>query len=267
MGLLSKIKDVVSNPLAVLGPAVLGTAGDLYSAQQQAKNVEKANATNVYLAGQEMQFNMTEAEKARQFSAAQAKGQMDFQERMSNTQYQRAMSDMKAAGLNPMLAYAQGGAGAPGGAMGSAPSASGDKATVTPVPSVMANVMSGARDMVRMFSELRSAYSSWKNIDAKTLNTAMDTNLKAALIGMTGSDTGLNLARIKALDLQNWRLANDVEWEKKHPGFNKVLDQIQRRLPIVNSAAMLMGKAKGMINMDQDSGYNPGFSIPGISGE
>lgn len=49
-------------------------------------------------------------------NARMARDQMAFQERMRSTQWQTAVEDIKKAGLNPSLAYGQGGAGTPTGA-------------------------------------------------------------------------------------------------------------------------------------------------------
>lgn len=55
---------------------------------------------------------------------SRAKDQMNFQREMSNTSYQRQMDDMRAAGLNPILAAKMGGASTPSGALAGTPNVS-----------------------------------------------------------------------------------------------------------------------------------------------
>ena len=69
-------------------------------------------------------YNHIENTTAMNYNSAEALANRQFQERMSNTSYQRAVEDMKKAGLNPILAFANGGASTPGGSAGTISGAS-----------------------------------------------------------------------------------------------------------------------------------------------
>jgi hypothetical protein len=86
-------------------PASLAAGGLGFLGQMQ------TNDTNVGIASANNEFN-----------AQQAQMNRDFQQQMSSTAYQRATADMQAAGLNPMLAYMQGGASTPAGSSAAAQS-------------------------------------------------------------------------------------------------------------------------------------------------
>jgi len=86
-------------------PALITAASSLFGINKASSGQEQTNAQNVKIASRQMAFQ----------KKANAK-QMRFQNHMASTSYKRAMADMENSGLNPILAYKQGGAATPGGA-------------------------------------------------------------------------------------------------------------------------------------------------------
>lgn len=69
------------------------------------------------------------SEAEREYNSAEAQKNRDFQLMMSNTSYQRAVEDMRKAGINPILAAQNGGASTGSGAMASTSAAETMQAT------------------------------------------------------------------------------------------------------------------------------------------
>lgn len=63
-------------------------------------------------------------EASRRFNAEQAQIEREWSEKMRKTAYQDTIADMKAAGINPILAFQQGASSAPSGASAAASSGS-----------------------------------------------------------------------------------------------------------------------------------------------
>lgn len=105
------------------------------------------------LIGQGLEFIGNERTNAA--NARQAAANRDFQERMSNTSYQRAVADMRAAGLNPALAYQQGGATAPTGASAN-------------FQNSLQGAGNNARAAAQTYQDARTAQAQRESIEAQT---------------------------------------------------------------------------------------------------
>lgn len=105
-----------------------------------------------------------------------AREQMAFQERMSNTAYQRTVQDMRSAGLNPMLAITQGGASSPGGQMATMENELGSAAS---------GAISAARNVQelkqsKMLTQMMKADLAEKEASSKIFSSRYGVPLKAA---------------------------------------------------------------------------------------
>lgn len=119
-----------------------------FRAQMDANRAAQAEQAQI-----DRDFQMNSARAAMDFSAAEAAKQRNWQEMMSNTAYQRAVQDMRAAGINPILAYTQGGASTPSGAAGTGYAASGSRAEVdtNSLTSLLGSMMTSAASVARGF--------------------------------------------------------------------------------------------------------------------
>lgn len=167
-----------------------------FLSQYQAMIKAQAQANNEWSA-QQAQLNRDWQEKmvqqANAFNASEAEKNRQWNQNMSSTQYQRAVSDLQKAGLNPVLAAMNGG----NTVASSSPASSG----TSPSGAVGQTDTSATQALVGLLSTLVSGYVSMENqrVSAQTnLAIADKYNAMSKYTAELGANTQLSLGRLSA---------------------------------------------------------------------
>lgn len=137
--------------------------------------------------------------------------QMEFQERMSNTAYQRAVKDMRKAGINPMLAYSKGGASAPAGGM-------------SPAFDVVSPAVSSALQTKRVNAEVENMVETNKNLMESNKNLQAERGRIGATTANILADTKIKMELYQSALRDASKAKSEEEWYKTDAG--KFLRQI-----------------------------------------
>lgn len=183
----------ISNAISNLASGILqaaqgsksagGSSGGSYnrSSAQTVSNVagNAASARSQAMANAANSSALSNWQAAAAYNAKQARIQREWAEHMANTQYQRAVKDMKAAGLNPILAVSNGIQGA--GVTSGANAVMGNPATF------MGNSIAEQNSASTSSGMGRSSESSWQNSES-----GLATGLELAVNKMEGIISTIN---------------------------------------------------------------------------